>query len=87
MRKLLFFYAPWCGPCHWVENEMICKLEEEVGREKIERVNVQEKPLIAERYRVSKLPTSIIKEKDHVLREYTGAIPIEEVKQILIGIE
>lgn len=84
LRKLLFFYAPWCGPCHLVEREMIRNLEEVIGKELIERINVQENPLVAERYGVTKLPTSIIKEKDTILREYTGAIPLNEVKQILL---
>ena len=44
MKKLLFFHAPWCPPCRLVEREVVTPLEQEIGSEKIQRINAQNEP-------------------------------------------
>lgn len=49
------FYADWCGPC-----KMLSPVLEQIGSEhtevKIVKVNVDEEPALAERYRVRGIP-------------------------------
>ena len=49
------FYADWCGPC-----KMLSPVLEQLGNEhtevKIVKVNVDEEPALAERYRVRGIP-------------------------------
>jgi thioredoxin 1 len=49
------FYADWCGPC-----KMLSPVLEQLGTEhtevKITKVNVDEEPELAERYRVRGIP-------------------------------
>jgi len=49
------FYADWCGPC-----KMLSPVLEQIAREhvdvKITKVNVDEEPALAERYRVRGIP-------------------------------
>ena len=52
MRKLLFFYAPWCPPCRFYEKEFISFLEKIVGKGQIQRVDAQADPFTAEKYHV-----------------------------------
>ena len=44
MRKLLFFYASWCGPCKVYDREIINPLEEMVGADHIERIDAWKEP-------------------------------------------
>ncbi len=54
------FYAPWCGPCR-----MLAPLLEEIAgrygdRVQFVKVNIDEAPDLANRYRVSGVPTLVL---------------------------
>lgn len=85
MRKLLFFHAPWCSPCRFYEKEFISFLEKIVGKEQIQRIDVQKAPQMAEKYLVDKLPTVIFLDGDRPVMMRTGAIDVEKVAQWLKG--
>lgn len=79
MRKLLFFYASWCGPCKVYDREIITPLEDLVGADRIERIDAWKEPHRAEKYRVERLPTVVLLDGDAVYTNRTGAINVEEV--------
>ncbi len=58
-KVLVDFYADWCGPC-----KMIAPILEEIAREhneiKIGKVNVDDYPELAIKYRVASVPTLIL---------------------------
>lgn len=83
MKKLFFFYAPWCPPCGLYEREFIKPLEELIGAEKIQRINVQENPFIADKYSIDKLPAVVLLENETVRMNRTGAIDIREIADYL----
>ena len=85
MRKLLFFYAPWCPPCRFYEKEFISFLEKIVGKDQIQRVDAQADPLTAEKYHVDKLPTVVLLDGATVRMNRTGAIDVNEVANWLKG--
>ncbi len=79
---LVDFWADWCAPCH-----MVAPVVEEIGREQtgtlvVAKLNVDDNPVTARRYRVMSIPTLILfkggeekarvigaKPKDAILRE------------------
>lgn len=85
MRKLLFFHAPWCSPCRFYTGQFIEPLEQLAGTEQVIRINAQNEPFMAKKYRVDKLPTMILLDGDTVHMECTGAIDIGKVAKWLKG--
>lgn len=85
MKKILFFYAPWCPPCRFYENQFISQLEKILGKGTVQRVNVQEEPFKAEAYRVNKLPSVILTENGTICGRYSGAVETEEIAGWFLG--
>ena len=79
---LLDFYAEWCGPC-----KMLAPVLEEVGREndnvKICKVNVDEEPELAEKFRVMSIPTLVVMKEGVPVRHVVGVQGKKEILSML----
>src|SRR3954468_11601041 len=70
---LVDFWAPWCGPCRMMAPEFeraAALLEPEV---RLVKVNVDEEPALAERFRVRSIPTLLLAFKGRELARAAGA--------------
>ena len=83
MKQLLFFHATWCPPCRRAEKEVITPLEQEIGPEKIRRINAQEDPQTAEKYQVTKPPTAIVEEDGEILYRAVGNLDRDAIQRLL----
>lgn len=83
--QLLFFHALWCPPCKFFDREFIQPLIKEVGEDKIQRINVDEEPQIAEQYGVTKLPRAMVLINDKVIDSAVGFSDYGRCKKILGG--
>mgnify|MGYP001780508587 FL=1 len=85
MRKLLFFYASWCGPCKVYDREIITPMGDLISADRIERIDAWKEPHRAEKYHVKRLPTIVLLDGDTICMNRTGAIDIKKVAEWLKG--
>lgn len=72
---LLDLWAPWCGPCRMVA-PVVEKLAEEYNdRFKFCRLNVDENPQTAAKYKVMSIPTLIFFKGGTAVDTVIGAVP------------
>jgi thioredoxin 1 len=80
---LVDFYADWCGPC-----KMMAPVVEELageyeGKFKIGKLNVDEEPGTAEKYRVMSIPTMLVIKKGQPVDTIVGAVPKKKLQDKL----
>lgn len=84
---LVDFYADWCGPCKMMAPVVEKLAEEFAGKVKVFKVNVDEEPDLAQKYRVVSIPTFLIFKDGEVKATNVGAMSAaqltEKVKQVL----
>lgn len=68
---LVDFWAEWCGPCKMLL-PVIEELAAEVNNAKICKVNVDEQPDLAARFRVMSIPTLIVFKNGQAVQTVVG---------------
>lgn len=77
---LVDFWAPWCGPCQ-MQNPILEELNKELGKKgMIAKVNVDENQQLAQKYGVMSIPTLLLFNKGHVVKQWMGVQNKETLK-------
>ena len=72
---LVDLWAPWCGPCRMVA-PVVDKLAENYdGKFKFCRLNVDENPQTASKYRIMSIPTLMFFKGGEAVDTVIGAVP------------
>src|SRR4051812_8793377 len=68
-------WAPWCGPCRFVGPILEDLSRDYAGRLKVVKVNVDDNPVIAQRFQATSIPTMVVIKKGRVVDRIVGALP------------
>ena len=75
---LLDFFASWCGPC-----KMVAPILDEIAEErediKVCKVDIDEQPELASRFRVMSVPTLMVMKEGRIVEQSIGAKPKHQI--------
>ncbi|MGH8048704.1 MAG: thioredoxin [Chthoniobacterales bacterium] len=69
---LVDFWAPWCGPCRMIAPLIDEIADEKVGAVKVGKVNVDDNPETAAKFRIQAIPTILIFKNGEKRDQITG---------------
>ena len=80
---LVDFWAPWCGPCKMVAPEIRKVATEAAGQVLVAKVNTEELPNLARRFRVTAIPTMSIFRNGIEVAHQAGAMAAPAIRKFL----
>ena len=80
---LLDFWATWCMPCRMLAPTIEEIAEDFEGQVIVGKVNVDDDPDLARKYRVASIPTLIVFENGAEVRRSVGVISREDILDML----
>ena len=84
---LVDFWAEWCGPCKMITPVLEEIAEEQDGKVRIAKLNIDDNLDVTRRYEVMSIPTLILFKDGEVQKRFVGAKPkaalLEEISAYL----
>jgi thioredoxin 1 len=80
---LVDFYADWCGPCRMMAPAVETLAKEYSGKALVAKVNVDNNPIVAQKFNVCSIPTFAIFRKGKLAGTIVGAVGKEALKSAL----
>src|SRR5215831_17687036 len=80
---LVDFWAVWCGPCRQIGPLVDQLADENLGKIKVGKLNVDENGQTAMRYQVRGIPTLLLFKGGQVVDQRVGAMPKPELVKML----
>ncbi|KJR41430.1 thioredoxin, partial [Candidatus Magnetoovum chiemensis] len=74
------FWAVWCGPCRMVAPIVEELAKEYAGKVKVVKLNTDENPDIASRYKIMGIPTLMFFRNGEKVDQLVGAVPKPQLK-------
>ena len=80
---LVDFWSPWCTPCRMLSPTVDTIAQEQAGRIKVGKVNIDEQPELAERFRVMSIPTLMVFKDGRLVDSTVGVQPKPAILRML----
>ena len=80
---LVDFWAEWCGPCRMFSPIVDEFAQENEGKVKVGKVNVDEQPDLAGRYGVMSIPTAILFKNGEAVSTMVGVQPKSALEELI----
>src|SRR6266850_3499532 len=80
---LVDFWADWCGPCKMMAPELSKVASSSVGKFVVAKVNTEGVPALAQRFRISALPTLMLVKNGTEVARTEGARPAVEIQKFV----
>jgi thioredoxin 1 len=74
------FWAVWCGPCRMIAPTVEELAKEYSGKLKVVKLNTDENPDIASRYKIMGIPTIMFFKNGEKMDQIVGAVPKPQLK-------
>lgn len=69
---LVDFWATWCGPCKMLASTIAQIAEEQEGNVKVGKVDIDQQPGLASKFRIASIPTLIVFEGGKIKNTAVG---------------
>lgn len=79
---LVDFWASWCGPCRMV-SPIVDEISNESTDYKVGKINVDEQPVLAQKYGVMSIPTLMVFKDGKAVQTAVGARPKAAILELL----
>jgi putative thioredoxin len=77
------FWAPWCGPCKMVAPEIRKVAAELSGQSLVLKVNTEESPSLARKFRINAIPTMVLFRSGLEVARQPGAMPAQAIRNFI----
>ncbi|MDA8169829.1 MAG: thioredoxin [Nitrospiraceae bacterium] len=74
------FWAAWCGPCRIIAPTVEELAKEYTGKLKVAKLNTDENPDVASKYKIMGIPTLIFFKNGDKVDQIVGAVPKPQLK-------
>jgi thioredoxin 1 len=74
------FWAVWCGPCRMIAPAIEELAKEYEGKVRVVKLNTDENPDIASKYKIMGIPTIMFFKNGEKLDQVVGAVPKPQLK-------
>ena len=79
---LIDFWATWCAPCRMIVPELEAVAEERPDI-KVCKINVDDEPALAARFRVMSIPLLVVMQEGKVVNQSLGLVPRQKILELL----
>lgn len=79
---LVDFWATWCGPCMMIAPTLAQIAEENAGKLKVGKVNVDDEMELAIRFGVTSIPMLVVMKDGQIVNKAVGAIPKAKIEAL-----